>query len=332
MKKYLLSLLMILAILFITCGNEPPEEFYEGTPEDSTEIANLLSQNTDLLVGEDLVDPTYIFVDLANVGFPVSDSFLRDDTILIKVHVDSCATVLRARNDTLDFWFTKDTTCTVYMYDTFDLSSNMQYDAKYTAYYDSAEVDTVTGDTTWRIGTVIEDSTRGNRTLEYTGNGYRHIFFDYDEATGWELKRISYGTYNFPAAGTDLPVIQQVNFTRGDGTQDSVIQTSYDTLYEGHVMNRFRALDSLLTFSVNDTITVAITLGFGTVVDSMVSYYALCEGSNRVELDGGSGALELTGAGIKNLYIEIVVNEAYYYYAPTKDYKAQVWLIPVRIQ
>jgi len=56
MKKSLLSLLMIVGMLLITCGNEPPEEFYNGTPEDSTAIQTLLDNNPELQVGTDMFD------------------------------------------------------------------------------------------------------------------------------------------------------------------------------------------------------------------------------------------------------------------------------------
>jgi hypothetical protein len=326
MKKYLLSLLMILTLLFIACGNEPPEEFYEGTPEDSTEIHNLLDQNSELLVGSDMFDPDYIPVTLDNVLFFVADSYYRNTDTIVKIHVDSCALTQATRDSVLDFWFAKDTTCTVYLYDTFSVTSSMHYDAKYTGYYFWS------GDTSIELDTVIVDSTGGYDEQPVTGNGYRHIFFDWDETNGWQLKRISYGTYNFPAAGTDIPILDKVMFTYSDGTQDSIIRSSYDTLYTGHVMNRFRSIDSLLVVPDGETLGIDLTLAFGQVTDSMCVYYASCGGTNRVQLDGGSGSLVVTGSGLTNLYFESVVIYPYYYVVPEEDYKAQVWLIPVQIQ
>lgn len=325
-KKHLLSLLMILALLLITCGNEPPDEFYEGTPEDSTEIHGLLDQNSELLVGDDMFDPSYIAVGLSAVRFFVADSYFRDIDTIVKIHVDSCAVSLTERTDVLDFWFAKDTTCTVYLYDTFSVMSLMHYDAKYTGYY------FWDGDTDIILDTVIIDSTGGYDSQTLYGNGYRHVFFDWDETNGWQLKRISYGTYNFPASGTDIPIFDKVLLTYSDGTQDSVIRSSYDTLYTGHVMNRFRALDSLLVISSGETLGVDLTLAFGQVVDSMCVFYASCGGANRVPLVNGSGSLIVAGSGITNVYFEAVVTESYYYVVPEKDYKAQVWLIPMRIQ
>jgi len=164
------------------------------------------------------------------------------------------------------------------------------------------------------------------------------IFFDYD-GTDWDLKRISYGTYNFPAAGTDVPSIQEVKLLFDNGDRDSIIQSSYDTLYTGHVMNRFRAVDSLLIIDYADLtpdslLTIQTILGFGTITDTMVQWYASLGGENRVQLTGspGIGALKITGSGITNLYIECVVQGGYYYVQPRGEYEAQVWLVPVRIQ
>lgn len=345
-RTYLLSLLIIASMILLTCGNEPPDEFYNGTPEDSTAIADLLNTNDHLLVSDDMFDDVYTFLGLDPTTFVVADSFMRNDPTLVKQHVDSTALELTLRTDVLDFWFAKDTTCTVYLYDTFAVQSLMHADVEYTAYYDSAEVDSATGDTTWRIGTVAIDSTPYYDSRSMSGNGYRHIFFDYDSAGGWTLKRISYGIYNFPAAGTDLPPIGQVKFTYADGRVDSVIASSYDTLYTGYIMNRFRSVDSLLVIDLNnltlDTLgyhlDVELTLGFGPVTADMCSYYASANGSSRIELPGtGTGAdgeLILPSnisTGFGTLYFEAVVDEHYYYVSTPKDYKAQVWRIPVNI-
>jgi hypothetical protein len=332
MKKSLLSLLMIVGMLLITCGNEPPEEFYNGTPEDSTAIQTLLDNNPELQVGTDMFDTNLIAVILPTVGFAVADSYFRVDSTIIKQHVDMCGFKDIERNLTYDFWFAKDTTCTVYMYDTFNVYSYMHWNARYTGYYFWQ------GDTHPALDTVLIDSTGGNDSLAMTGNGKRIIFFDYD-GTDWDLKRISYGTYNFPAAGTDVPSIQEVKLICDNGDRDSIIQSTYDTLYTGHVMNRFRAVDSLLVIDYanltsDSLITIQTILGFGTVTDTMVQWYASIGGENRVQLTGspGIGALKITGSGITNLYIECVVQSGYYYVQPRGEYKAQVWLVPVRIQ
>lgn len=330
MKKSLLSLLMIVGMLLITCGNEPPEEFYNGTPEDSTAIQTLLDNNPELQVGVDMFDTSLIAVVLPTVAFAVSDSYYRVDSTIIKQHVDMCGFRDIERNLTYDFWFAKDTTATIYMYDTFNVFSYMHWDARYTGYYFWQ------GDTDITLDTVFVDSTGGNDSLAMTGNGYRIIFFDYD-GTDWELKRISYGTYNFPAAGTEVPSILEVKLICDSGDRDSIIQSSYDTLYTGHVMNRFRAVDSLLVIDYTNLtsdslITVQTVLDFGTVTDTMVQWFASIGGENRVQLPGGVGALKITGSGITNLYIECVVHAGYYYVQPRGEYEAQVWLVPVRIQ
>lgn len=331
MNKSLLSLLMIVGMLLISCGNEPPEEFYNGTPEDSTAIQTLLDNNPELLITEDMFDTDLIAITLPNVTFVVADSYFRVDSTIIKQHVDSCGFIDITRNLNYDFWFAKDTTCTVYLRDTFSVFSYMHWDSLYTGHYFWA------GDTEPDLDTVFVDGAGGLFSLTAPGNGYRIIFFDYD-GSNWELKRVSYGTYDFPTAGTDVPGIEKIVLIFDDGTRDSIIDhhPSYDTLYTGHTMARFRHVDSLLVIDYADLtsdsmLTIQTTLGFGTITDTMVQWFASIGGENRVWLDGGIGNVKITGSGITNLFIECVVSAGYYYVQPEGEYKAEVWLVPVRI-
>ena len=331
MKKYLLNLLIIVGICIVACGNEPPEDFYEGTPEDIAAIDALLAANSILLVTEDMFEDAYDSLAMAALAFIPSDSFMRDDTFMVKHYLDQCATDLVTRNDTLDYWFAKDTTCTVYVIDTFDVMSLMHATLEYTAYYDSAIIDTATGDTVgWRIGTVDIDSTPYYDTSDLVGNGKKIIFFDYEDGN-WELKRISYGEYNFPAYSTEIPDINTIILTRENGDADTIIASSTDSTYTGHCMDRFRAIDSLLEYDAGETLFVEITLRFGaTVAVGDCELFASCGGA-RVNLGYTAGRLGLTGQGITNLCFEAVLDETYYYVFPQKEYKAQVWLIPVNI-
>lgn len=332
MKRYLLNLLIIVGIFFIACGNEPYPDYYEGTPEDIEAIESLLDDNPILLVTDDMFDPTYIPLDMGGVQFFEADSYMRDDTFMIKQHLDSCATELPQRDSTLDFWFAKDTTCTVYIYDTFAVLSHMHADSQYTAYYDSVhEVDPVTYDTTWRIGRTVIDTTKYYSTLDIVGDGRRLVFFDRDDNGDWELKRLAYGTYSFPAPGTEIPDIDEIVLIHSNGAEDTIIVASYDTLYTGHCMNRFRGLDSLLEFEDGETLGVLITLDpFSNLAVGDCEFFASC-GGERVNLGVTNNEFVISGQGITNIYFEVVANDAYYYVFPEKDYKALVWLIPVRI-
>lgn len=363
MKKNLLTLLIIVGMFFITCGNEPSEEFYEGTPEDSAAIAALLENNSELLETSDMFVPDYIPIDLDSVTWVVADSYFRDDSTIIKQHVDSCGLELSERTDVLDFWFTKDTTCTVYLFDTFDVFSLMHCDVKYIGHYDRWIIDTIIDttvtpwDTTYDtvalgLGTIDVDSTAYYTSLDMTGNGYKHIFFEprrdstqpiVDPLTNditypiiepfdWMLRRVSYGIYWFPAYATELPDIDTLILTRRDGEADTILASNDDTTYTGHAMNRFRSIDSLLNYEDGETLGVTIILNFFAASDTITSFFASCGGSDRVELPGGSGDLVINGSGVTNLYFEAVHREAYYYVKPEKDYMANVWLLMVEIE
>jgi hypothetical protein len=353
MKRSLLCLLIVAVMGIITCGNESPEPYYEGTPEDSAAIQTLLDDNPDLQVTEDLFDTMYVAIDLDDVEFSVADSFIRDDTMLIKQHADSCALVLQERKLGYDFWFTKDTSCTVFLYDTFTVLSLVHCDVKYTAKYDSAVIDSLTGDTiTWRIKTVIEDSTAYYDTTEIPGVGVRHIFFEPERDTtvntsvtppetlieivqpmDWLLRRISYGTYYFPEAGSEIPVLYYIILDPDwlGPRSDTIYLTSYDTTYAGHVMNRFKAVDSLLEYTSNDTMVSVKIVVTTQVPDTLCSFFASCGDTIRVEVPDRSGDLPLAGSGITNISFEDVNNDAYYYLFPKRGYKTVMWLIPVRL-
>jgi hypothetical protein len=326
MKRNLLCLLIIVGMLIVTCGNEPPEGFYEGTPEDSTAIAALLNANPELLETTDMFTGEMIDISLGAISYSDADNYFRADSVIVKQHVDSCLTRLDQRNDEFDFWFAKDTTCTVYLYDTF-----LFYSVHYIDQLDSGWY-FWNGDTGIELDTVFSYYDVGYDSLDGLGVGKRIIFFDRDEQGDWVLKRISYGNYNFPEASQDVPVIYQA-ILDPDGIgprSDTVYLTSYDTLYNGHVMDRFKATDSLLEYSDGDTVKVTLTLTTQ-VADSSCIMYGSCGGANRVSWTGASGNVPINGQGITNFYIEAVVQEPYYYVVPRKEYKANVWLIPIRI-
>lgn len=345
MKRYLLSLLVIVTMLFIvTCGNEPPEEYYQGTPEDSAAIQAVLDANPGYLLTTDGFVEDYVPIALNPVGITGSDSFFKGDSTVIKQHVDSTALLFTSMNRYQDLWFAKDTTCTVALYDTFLAVSEMHANIRYTLYYFWQ------GDTTTRVDTVVVNDTSVYNTLNIIGDGNRRIFLEpireakIDEETGdtvmaikepreWVMKRVAYGIYHYPNAGATAPGLTRVTLDPGgDLPIDTIISASTDTLYLGHAMDRFRAVDSLLVYTAGDTLDIVATATAGFNADS-VTFYASCGGTNRVELPNGSGSLVLKNeTGITNLYFEVVEPNTYYYALPPFEYAATVWLVPVVLQ
>lgn len=340
MKRYLLSLLIIVGMFIITCGEKPPDEYYEGTPEDSAAIFALLDNNPELLLTIDGFIDTYIALQQDGIAWPLADSFFKGDSTTVKQQVDSCALQLSDSTRFTDLWFTKDTTCTVYIIDTFTVLSLMHYVERQTGYY------FYNGDTMTDLDTVMVDPTAGDDDKEITGEGVRHIFFepkkeaDVDLETGdtvwviiepieWELKKISYGAYYYPNRGGDIPTVGNVVLEASGGEPDTIVSSSSDSL-PGHAMNRLRSIDSLLTYADGETLSIDVTIYTPTDVDS-ASFYASCNGAGRVELPRGSGDIVLTGSGIVNLYVEVVVDNGYVYVLPDKGYDATVWLIPINI-
>jgi len=241
-----------------------------------------------------------------------------------------------------DLWFTRDTTCTVSLFDTFTVISEMHFIERQEGhfYYD--------GDTTTILDTVIVIDTAGYYSKNITGEGTRHIFFEpvkeaeIDQETGdtiwvipqpieWELKKISYGPYYYPNKGGDVPVVSYVVLQSSGAGPDTIWASSYIDTFPGHAMNRLRSIDSLLTYTDGDTLlSVEVSISIPTDPDS-ASYFVSCDGSNRVELPSGSGDVLLTGSGIVNLYIEVINDLGYYYVVPDRGYDATVWLIPINI-
>jgi hypothetical protein len=342
MKKYLLSLLIAAGMLLITCGEEPAEEFYEGTPEDSTAIFDLLADYPELLETIDGFIETYTAVAMDNIVWGVNDSFYKGDSEIVKQLVDSSALALSDSSRFTDLWFTKDTTCTVYLRDTFTVTAQFHYSELQTGYFFYAP-----GDTTTVLDTVIVDQTPGDTSKTITGEGERLIFFEpirdpeVDMETGdtiwvirepmeWVLKRISYGRYYYPDRGQELPGITTVVLQVGDEDPDTIYSSSSVDTFPGHAMNRLRSIDSLLTYNAGDTLEIDVAIGAPLDGDS-VSVFASCDGDTRMELADGSGEIVLSGSGIVNLYIEVIHNEGYYYITPDKGYLARVWLIPINL-
>jgi hypothetical protein len=344
----------------LTCGNEPPEEFYEGTPEDDAKIDDLLNtQYPGLLNTTDGLIQTYtelVTNALPPVGFVDQDRIFRADSPIVKQHIDSSAFVLDTLHRFYDRWYAKDTTCTVYLWDTFYVESWYHVDQVLVGHYDSIFIGP-TGDTNYvlrTIDTIIPAPPDDYDFEDIYGDGRRHIFVEprrsttptVDPETGdttyaiiepfeWELKRISYGAYYYPTRGTEAPAVLRVLISAASDplVTDTILNSNTDTLYTGHVMNRFRAIDSLLEYTEFDTLTVTIEFDQATD-DAGVACYAVCNGV-RVSLNpialGGTGVIPVTGQGIVNLYFEAVFRDSYYYVNPNQGYFATVWLIPVMV-
>jgi len=345
MKKYLPSLLITAGILIImTCGNDPAEEYYQGTPEDSAAIVDTLNLHPELLQTSDLFIAEYCSLALAPASF-VEDSYFRTDSTVIKQHVTMYADTLTVFSRFTDLWFTRDTTCTVYLYDTFTAIAKMQVDTQYTAYYFWPP-----GDTDKVFDTIAVKDTSYYAEKTITGEGWRHIFFEplrdttdpiiengdtlfpIKEPFEWVLKKVRYGTYYFPDRGADIPVISSVRLSNGVKA-DTISAANYDSLFTGHAMNRLRWIDSLIEYTAGETLDVNITVS---TEAALCVYFASLGGSNRVEfpsgVSGASGTLVVDGSGITNLYIEVIMREGFYFVKPDKGYFATVWLIPIRIR
>jgi hypothetical protein len=351
MKKILLSTIVIAGLLLTTCGNEPYEEFYSGTPEDDEAIIALLDANQEYRSVDDLFSSTYIPLTMGAVTFPVEDSFFRVDSPLVKVLLDSIADTLTSMDYLRDLWYAKDTTCTVYFYDTFSCIALSHVAVEYEAHYDVPVIDTVTRETlAWRIGTVDIDSTGYFDEEAFMGEGLRVIFFEPERdssappetlETGevrypikdprvWQLSKILYGNYGFPDRGADRPAISNVILSANAGEQvDTIWSSNTDASYTGHAMNRFREIGALIEYEDSTAVQVTISIS-GDIVADDCTFYASC-GKNRIQLPSGVGTLMVTGSGVTNLCFDVVTEESYYYKNPDKGYAASSWLVPVSI-
>ncbi len=339
-----LSLLVIVGLSFINCGNEPPEEFYNGTPKDDSLINALLETTPDsiFLKTDDLFLNSYVPVVLDPVSFPVADSYFKGESVIVKQHVDSLRDNVSSKSRFKDLWYTKDTTCTVYLYDTFNLIREVHYDLLYKGYYFWQ------GDTGKKLDTVIVETTGGYYSYDtISAEGLRHLYVEpvkervWDEELGdsvwkikepreWKLKRISYGNYGIPNRGADIPYIYYAIITTPANRVDTIWASNYDTLYQHHAMNRFCHVDSLLEYNAGDSISISLVLS-GTIADTQCVFYALQDGK-KVQLVDGSGKIQITGSGIKNLVFEVIVMSGFYYQKPASPLLSRLWLIPIRVK
>lgn len=349
MKRRLLGLLVIAGLCLVTCGNEPPPDFYEGTPEDDEKIIDILETDyPGLLVTDDQFMTQYSAITLAPAVFTEEDEFFRVDSPLVKVDVDSIADMINDMQRFRDLWYAKDTTCTVRLFDTFDVTGMIHVATRYTAHYDLPDLEyeidssqtpweTLSIDTVgWMIGTIDTVTTPTDDSEDYTCEGLRFIFLEplrtggeINEPFEWELKRISYGIYGFPDRAAEIPRIDNVVFTVPGISSDTVFVSNNDSLFTGHAMNRFKHIDSLLEFT--DSTVVNVTMNLGGTIGGDVCVFFASNGNGWTELTNGIGALTVTGSGITNLYFKVITEESYYYYFPNRGYFAIAWLIPVRV-
>lgn len=344
MKRKFLSLLVVAGLfIFLTCGNEPPEGFYEGSSEDSVAIFGLLDDNPALTLTEDMFVSDWVPVAFGAVEFFDEDEYYRNEDSIIKQLVDmvkfSDATMTRYT----DLWFARDTTCTVTLYDTFAVQCSLRYIERHIGYY------FWDGDTGIELDTIIVHTDTAFDVLDLDAVGKRVLFFDvvrdpvWDEEEAetvyavrepreWLLERISYGDYDFPQPGSDVPLIAQVDIDDGENTY-TIVESSYDDTASGHIMNRFRSIDSLMGFSNGDSLGIEISV-YNVVPGSLDVFFASVGGGGRTEITGlhsGTGTVVASGTGITNLFFEVVADEVFYYVLPAKEYSANVWLIPVNI-
>jgi len=355
LRRYLFVAIVVLSIsMVVSCEEpewytqDPPPAFFEGTPEDSAAIVGILTNNyPELLITSEFFNDILDSVGLPAIEIYGSEMFFDVDSPLIKQHVDSCGLSLvnTPLEHVWDLWFSKETTGTVYLLDTFDFSLSLHADQKIVAHYDSAVV--IGSDTSWMIGTIDTFNVPYYaERLGLVGDGRRLILFDVvrdwiedPEHPGdtvyavldprqWFLSKLSYGRYCFPTVSSDIPGIDRIVFARQNGLNDTILSSCYDTLYSGHVMNRFRAIDSLLEYTSGDSIMVTIILS-GPLDESDCSFFMTIGDGARMNIAPAGSEVELAGDGITNIYVEVVANDFYYYVNPEKSYKATLWLIPV---
>lgn len=334
--------LLAITLVFISCGNEPPEQFYNGTPEDDTLINALLDSHSEFLKTSDLFLDVYSRIDSFVVSFPVADSYFKTESVLVKRHLDSLRDKVVSSTRFKDLWYAKDTTCTVYLFDTFNLILEVHYDRLYEGYYFWQ------GDTSKDLDTVIVMAAPGYASYDtITVEGLRHLYVEplkervwdeelqdsvwkIKEPREWILKRISYGNYGLPNRAAGIPYIYYAIITsKNTAKVDTIWASNTDTLYQHHAMNRFCAIDSLLEYNAGDTLTISITLA-GTITRDLCSFFAI-QDSKKIQLIGGSGKIAITGSGVKNLVIVAIVSDGLCYVKPASPLLARFWLIPIRV-
>ncbi len=359
MKRLSWFLLFAMGLLiFSRCGNEPPEPYFEGTPEDDSAIVKLLGENSHLLITSTPYDSgtvKYIFCNFPSVTFPPPDSFFRADSPLVKQEIGAIGNLNTKLVRFRDLWYAKDTTCTVYLWDTFSIISCYHWTKRYTGHYDSAWIDPL--DTIPPIDTLAlvlhtidTNSTGGYNSLDtLTIEGCRHIFLEpkRDTATGeiiepreWVLKRLTYGTYYLPNRGADYAPILSV-YIKSKAREDTIQLYSYDTLYTGHTMNRLRSPDSLLEYSPGDTVEITVNV-YPFASDTAIFCIAGCDTVRTfipIQTSSQAGIICKGNLGIKgesgktvNMYFGVFTRAAYYYVKPEKGLTGTIWLVPVKIK
>ncbi len=350
-KKITIYLAGLALTLFIaTCGTEPPPAMWSGTPEDSTEVDGLIAANASYFVS----DGFPFAKDSMKLAKPLYDSMQRVpllervfglDSVAVRYIADSLGLEMKRTSRNQRFQFTRDTTVTVTVFDSFEVDMNY-HAAKVCSLFYFKDTCSISNPYKPVLDSVNSWPANINLTKSFKRSVARtYLFFD-SVGGAWRLAKFTPTIINFPSVDS-APQINQVRFTLYGSTRIDTIRYS-TTDNKLKAMNILRPLDSVLTYKPGDSIQIFVRTDYdGQNADAgyYIFYGHLGSIHDHLEEDYGPlvGSIQYNGIfyvkfdtpGYKRLYVQVVDTRSFYVsnqQNTKKDFYSTIWVIPIRVQ
>ncbi len=337
---------LVSLLLLMTCGTEPPPPLWGGTTDDSLAIEELIKSNEtyystgNFNITKDSIklNPT-LYDTISRVPFMeqvfTTDSVaLRYVPDLLGLTIDNSKT---KRNK--DFIFTRDTTCTVVIIDsfTFDLSCHVIKACSLIYFRDTCSP---TNPRKPLIDSVKVVNVSFDHTKQFSrGVAKTYLFFD-SVGGSWRFAKLSPTIINSPATDS-IPTVNNIKIYSLTSTRIDTVyyQTTNDSL---RAMNRLHPLDSVLTYRLGDSLKFEINTSYTTNEGGWFVFYGHYEDQHKqleqiVGTTTYNGYLYLkpTTPGYKRVYLQMLDTRSFYV-PNTQNYKrdfySTIWVIPIKVQ
>ncbi|HIE05807.1 MAG TPA: hypothetical protein EYP58_03295 [bacterium (Candidatus Stahlbacteria)] len=348
---------LLVAIFLFQCTEEPPEEPYQGTAEDSAAIRSLIGEIDTVWLSATIFDEekkesdtltfgAFDWDTVVNVNDPLwkPDKEAITESVRIKVHPKKFGRKVVDCTPETTLVFGIDTTCTVYLDYSFEGYVLLEIDELCSLFYrrDTAGDTFLVDLDTFVFVTVTEDFDKKLR-----GSSRQAIHFDKKDGV-WQLERMSGITEYTPVIDSALPISKLIIKTAL--TSDTIYERQDPTLTPPRLgMNQLFLLDSLVTVSVDEEVTFEFITGIGMAlsIDPLFWRIYIHLGTERIldtaitkgYIEGNLSATfkhTFTDTGIKVLTFEALDANVGYYVGlaqePNYGHFSTIWRVPIRVK
>lgn len=339
--------ILTISLLLFTCGTEPPAPLWTGSKEDTTAVENLVTANESYYVSslfastKDSIKLQYqLYIDTSRV--PLMEKVFTVDSIAERYVPDLLGFKLDNSRRRQKLVFTRDTSCTVTIIDSFEASIEYHVAQLCSLFYFR---DTLPDTSAYKP--LLDSVRRLSVSFDFTksfkrGEAKTYLFFDYDSATGWTFEKMTPTVISFPAPES-VPSVNDVKIYLINSTRiDTVFYSTTNNKLKA--MNLFRPLDSVLTFKTGDSVKIEVHTYYGANEAGFYVFYGhygtthkqLEDKWNSVPPDfyNGTWYLKFDSPGNKRIYLQMLDTRSFYIpntQHAKKDFYSTIWIIPVKV-